>query len=105
MSYLKRRTRIEVPQTRVNAGLIIPISICLSGTVSISFSGKCVRMVLYVLVFPHNERETDNSFGYFTNEDISLIAVPTIGQNVTVSHIGALHVPCKETVGSEQCIN
>lgn len=62
-------------------------------------------MFLYVFGFPHNERKTDNSLGYFTNEDIPLIAMPTISQNVTVSHVGALHVPGKETVGSEQCIN
>lgn len=38
-------------------------------------------------------------------EDIPFFAMPTIGQNVTVGHVTALHVPRKKTVSSEKCIN
>lgn len=51
------------------------------------------------------EEKLTRPLAYFIDEDIPLIATPTIGQNVTVSQITALHVPCKETVGSEECIN
>lgn len=77
------------------------MSPCLSDTVSTKYSGNCARMFLHVQVAPHNEQKTDSNLGYFTEEDIALIAMPAISQNVTVSHIGSLHVPCKETVGTE----
>lgn len=51
------------------------------------------------------EEQLTRPLAYFIDEDSPLIAAPTIGQNVTVSQIAALHVPCKETVGSEECIN
>lgn len=91
--------------TGANTESISLKSTCLARSRRVVRQAYIFNHASYVLVIPLNRKELARGLAIFADKDIPLITMPPVGQNVTVSHVAALHVPCKGAISSEECIN